>query len=64
MLQSRVRIAYHLGLIALRTEGLVQINWKVLEGVVCWVDVVQQKFKGHQFAMVDNYQLHSTTQVG
>jgi len=60
MLQRRIRIAYHLRLIALRTEGIVQINWKVLEGIVCWVDLVHRKFKGHQFAMVDNY--HSALQ--
>lgn len=63
MLQRRVRIACRLGLIPWRAKGTVQVNWKSLQGVICWVDVIHRKFKGHQYAIVDNYQLHSTTQV-
>jgi hypothetical protein len=59
MCQRRVRIAYRLGLISGGTDLTVPINWKLLEGEVCWVDVAHRQFKGRPFVMVDNYQLPS-----
>jgi len=59
ILQRRVLIAYRLGLIPPGTKGTIQVNWKSLEGVICWVDVAHRKFKGRKFNVVDNYQLHS-----
>jgi hypothetical protein len=57
MCQRRVRIAYRLGLIPRGTEGTFQINWKPLEGVVCWVDLAYKNFSGRMVHMVDNYEL-------
>lgn len=35
----RLRIACRLGLIEWGTKGRVQVNWQLLVGVVCWVEV-------------------------
>ena len=56
----RMRIAYRLGLIPRGTEGTIQINWKNLEGVVCWVDMAYKTLGGRIVPMVDNYELQRT----
>ena len=61
LLHRRVRIGCRLGLIPWGSKETVQVNWKSLEGLTCWVDIVHKEFKGHKYTMVDNYQLHSTT---
>jgi hypothetical protein len=53
----RVRIAVRLGLIPRGTEGTIRVNWKLLEGVVCWARVVHRTFKGHLFPIVTDYEL-------
>lgn len=53
----RLRIKYQLGLISRDDKGTKTINWKLLEGKTCWVDVVHNKYKGRVFPMVKNYQL-------
>lgn len=57
MCQRRVRIAYRLGLISRGTDLTIPINWKLLEGVVCWVDVAYKSLGGRMVPMVDNYKL-------
>ncbi len=53
----RVRIAVRLGLIPRGTEGTIQVNWKLLEGVVCWVDVAYKTLGGRKVLTIDNYEL-------
>ena len=57
--QRRVRIAYRLGLIPKGTgvDVTIPINWKLLEGVVCWVDVDHKNLGGRIVPTVDNYKL-------
>jgi hypothetical protein len=50
-------IASGLGLIPWGAKGTIQVNWKSLEGVVCWVDVSYREFKGRQYVNLDNYEL-------
>jgi hypothetical protein len=57
MCQRRLRIAYRLGLISRGTDLTIPINWKLLEGVVCRVDVDYKSFGGRIVPMVDNYEL-------
>jgi hypothetical protein len=57
MLHRRVRIAHRLGLIPWGGQGMVQVNWKSLEGVVCSVDVNYRTFRGRKIPAVDNYEL-------
>lgn len=57
MILRRVRIAYRLGLIPWGTEGTVRVNWKRVEGAVCWVDVAAKSFGGRKICTVDNYEL-------
>jgi hypothetical protein len=57
MLERRARIAYRLGLVPWGANGIVQINWKSLEGVSCWVDVAHKKYNGRVFANVTGYSL-------
>ena len=57
MLHRRVRIACRLGLIPWGAKGTVQVNWKLLEGVTCWVDVTYKTFGGRKVLTVDNYEL-------
>jgi hypothetical protein len=57
MAQRRLRIAYRLGLISRGTELTIQINWKLLEGTICWVDVAYKTLGGRKVLTVDNYEL-------
>ena len=57
MLHRRVRIACRLGLIPWRDKGTVQVNWKLLEGVTCWVDAAYKSLGGRKVLTVDNYEL-------
>jgi hypothetical protein len=57
MILQRVRIAARLGLIPWGTKGTIQVNWKSLEGVVCWVDAAYKTFGGRQVLTIDNYEL-------
>jgi hypothetical protein len=57
MLHRRVRIGCRLGLIPWGTEGTVRVNWKLVEGAVCRVDVVYKSFGGRKIPTVDNYEL-------
>lgn len=58
MLHRRVRIAYRLGLIPWGTKGIIQVDWKLLEGVVCWVDVAYKSLGGRKVITVEGYELH------
>lgn len=49
----RVRIAVRLGLIPWGTKGIIQVNWKLLEGVVCWVDIAYKTIGGRQVLTLD-----------
>lgn len=57
MLQRRVRIAYRLGLVPWGNKETIQIDWKLLEGVACWVDAAYKTFGGRKVLTVDNYEL-------
>jgi len=57
MLHRRVRIACRLGLIPWGIKETVQVNWKLLEGVTCWVDVAYKTLGGRKVLTVDNYEL-------
>jgi len=57
MLHRRVRIAHRLGLIPWGAKGTVQVNWKLLAGLVCWVDVATKNLGGRKVLTVDNYEL-------
>jgi hypothetical protein len=57
MQYRRVHIAWRLGLISWGVKENVQINWKDLEGVVCWVDVAYKNFGGRTVITKDNYEL-------
>jgi len=57
MLHRRVRIACRLGLIPWGGKGIVRVNWMLVEGVVCWVDVAYKTFGGRKVLTVDNYEL-------
>lgn len=56
MQRRRVHIAYRLGLIQWGTIGTVQVNWKLLEGVVCLVNVAYKSLGGRIVPTVDNYE--------
>lgn len=57
MFHRRVRIAYRLGLIPWGAKETIRLNWKELEGVVCWVDVAYKNLGGRKVLTVDNYEL-------
>jgi hypothetical protein len=59
MLLRRLRIAKRLGLITRGPMGEIiqQGGWKLLKGVVCWVDVAYKTLGGRKIPMVDNYEL-------
>jgi hypothetical protein len=54
-----LHIACGLGLIPWGAKGTIRVNWKSLEGVVCWVDVSYREFKGRQYVNLDNYELYA-----
>lgn len=53
----RVRIAHRLGLIIWGTKETLHLNWKLLEGVICSVDVAYKSLGGRKVLTVDNYQI-------
>ena len=59
MLLRRLRIAKRLGLITRGPNGEIiqQGGWKLLEGVVCWVDVAYKNLGGRTVPTIDNYEL-------
>lgn len=57
MLQRRLRIACRLGLIPWGNKETIQVNWKHLEGMVCWVDVAYKTFGRRKVPTVENYKL-------
>jgi hypothetical protein len=57
MQERRVRIACRLGLIPWRTKEGGPVNWKSLEGIVCWVDVAYRNLGGREILTVDDYEL-------
>jgi hypothetical protein len=61
--KRRLRILLRLNLISRGEKGNRRIKWKEIEGTCFMVDVVHNKFKGRQYAMVENYQPHSTSQA-
>jgi hypothetical protein len=57
--KRRVRIGLRLGLISKEDFGKeeVKVNWKLLTGTCCSVEVVHKTYNGRVFPMVNNYQL-------
>ncbi len=53
--QRRVRIAYRLGLIERGTKETVNLNFKALEGKICWIDLILKEFQGRRILIVANY---------
>ena len=51
----RALIASKLGLIPWGDKETRTIDWRSLQGVSCWVNVVHEKFKGRVFAKVTDY---------
>jgi hypothetical protein len=60
-IQRRLRICYQLGLVSKGSSETVQLNFKSLEGLVCWVNVVHHTFAGRKVALVDQYQIQPKT---
>ena len=61
MKHRRLRIGCRLGLIQWGTKGTVELNWKLLEGTVCSVNVAEKSLGGRTVVTVDDYQLNAVT---
>jgi hypothetical protein len=57
MIHRRNRIACRLGLIEWGARGPVQVNWKEIEGKICYVDLAYKDLSGRKVLIVDNYEL-------